>query len=194
MYNHVKTLAEHIKSSIEDAGCEATLLQVPETLPAGVLEKMHAPAKDESIPIATASMLTEYDGILFGIPTRFGMAAAQMKAFMDSTGGLWQSGGLVGKTAGIFFSTGTQNGGQETTAMTWVTQLAHHGMIYVPLGYINPAVFDLSTPHGGSAWGPGTLAGADGSRQPSDLEVGVAKSYGAHFAGITAALKAGRSA
>jgi len=117
MYNHVKTLAEHIKSSIEDAGCEATLLQVPETLPAGVLEKMHAPAKDESIPIATASMLTEYDGILFGIPTRFGMAAAQMKAFMDSTGGLWQSGGLVGKTAGIFFSTGTQNGGQETTGI-----------------------------------------------------------------------------
>ena len=84
---------------------------------AEVLTKMHAPPKDESIPIATAAALEQYDGIIWGIPTRYGMAAAQMKAFMDSTGQLWQAGKLIGKPAGIFFSTGTQNGGQETTGM-----------------------------------------------------------------------------
>jgi len=90
-----------------------TFLRVPETLSDEILGKMHAPPKADDVE-ATADMLTEYDGIMFGLPTRFGMAAGQMKAFMDSTGGLWQKGALVGKPAGVFFSTATQNGGQET--------------------------------------------------------------------------------
>eukprot|EP01083_Nonionella_stella_P090987 254319_1 len=129
-------MAQAIKEGVDSvSGCEGILYQVPETLPSEVLGKMHAPPKDEDVPIITASELENADGIIFGIPTRFGMAASQMKSFMDSTGGLWQGGKLMGKPAGIFVSTGTQGGGQETTAMTWVTQLAHHGMIYVPTGY-----------------------------------------------------------
>ena len=153
---------------------------------------MHAPPKDSSIPIATAATLVDYDGILFGIPTRYGMAAAQMKAFMDTTGGLWAGGKLVGKPAGVFFSTATQAGGQETTALTWVTQLTHHGMIFVPLGYTNPALFNMDEVHGGSPYGPGTIAGPDGSRQPSQLELGVAKGYGSYFTGVARALHIGR--
>ena len=108
--------------------------QVAETLPAEVLTKMHAPPKDANVPVITdPTELEAYDGIIFGTGTRFGMIPAQLKAFFDSTGGVWQKGGYIGKTAGLFFSTGTQGGGQETTALTFVTQLTHHGMIFVPL-------------------------------------------------------------
>jgi len=125
---------------------------------------------------------------MFGIPTRFGMASAQIKAFMDSTGGLWQQGSLVGKAAGTFFSTGTQNGGQETTALTFVTQLVHHGMVYVPMGYSTPLLFDLKEIHGGSPYGSGTIAGPDGSRMPSEHEKQVAVHHGEHFGKIVAKL------
>jgi len=141
---------------------------------------MGAPPKADDEE-ATAEKLTEFDGIMFGVPTRFGMAAAQMKAFMDTTGGLWAKAGLLGKPATIFFSTAIQNGGQETTALTFVTQLAHHGMIFVPMGPSTPDLFDLSEVHGGSAYGCGTIAGPDGSRQPSDLEKRVATHHGKYF-------------
>ena len=127
---------------------------------------------------------------MFGIPTRFGMAPAQMKALMDSTGGLWQQGALVGKPAGTFFSTGTQNGGQETTALTFVTQFVHHGMIYVPMGYSTPLLFDLKEVHGGSPYGSGTIAGPDGSRMPSEHEKKVAVHHGEHFGKIVTKLSA----
>ena len=111
--------------------------------------------------------LPNYDGFMFGMPTRFGMMAGQMKTFFDSTGQLWASGALAGKLAATFVSTGTQQGGQETTHFTAVTQLVHHGMAYVPLGYQagGEGQFDLSEIHGGSPWGASTLAGGDGSRQ-----------------------------
>lgn len=144
---------------------------------------MGAPKKPDD-PIATPEVLKEADGVLFGIPTRFGMAAAQMKAFMDSTGGLWMSGGLVGKPAGVFFSTGTAGGGQETTALTFLTQLSHHGMIYVPIGYSSQLLMNMDEVHGGSAYGAGTLAGTDGSRTPSKLELDVAEHQGGYFAGV----------
>ena len=140
--------------------------------------------------VATAELLKAYDGIMFGIPTRFGMAPAQMKALMDSTGGLWQQGALVGKPAGTFFSTGTQNGGQETTALTFVTQFVHHGMIYVPMGYSTPLLFDLKEVHGGSPYGSGTIAGPDGSRMPSEHEKKVAVHHGEHFGKIVTKLSA----
>lgn len=184
LYGHVTTLAKEIVTGVEAAGATATLLQVPETLSSTVLEKMKAPPRDTTILDVSAEDLLEYDGILFGVPTRFGMAASQMKAFLDSTGGIWAKGGLAKKTAGVFFSTGTQGGGQETTALTFLTQFTHHGMIYVPMGYSNPKLGDMTEIHGGSPYGPGTFAG-DGSRQVTDLEKDLARSYGEHFGNIT---------
>eukprot|EP01138_Halocafeteria_seosinensis_P004430 gb/GECG01004531.1/.p1 GENE.gb/GECG01004531.1/~~gb/GECG01004531.1/.p1 ORF type:complete len:207 (+),score=31.64 gb/GECG01004531.1/:1-621(+) len=192
MYGHVRTMAQEVKKGLESKGATVDLKQVPETLPEEVLTKMHAPAKSDD-PVATAKDLTEYDGVLFGIPTRFGMMAAQMKAFFDSTGSLWQQGALVGKPAGVFFCTGTQGGGQETTALTTLTQLTHHGMIYVPMGYINPVMFDNSEVRGGSAYGPGSFAGADGARQPSESELTLCRDYGGHFATVAGNLKKGRA-
>ena len=103
-------------------------------------------------------------------------------------GSISTQGALVGKPAGVFFSTGTQNGGQETTALTFVTQLAHHGMVFVPLGYSTPKLFDMDAPHGGSPYGAGTLPGPDGSRQPSALEKDIAEAHGKHFGTIAAKL------
>ncbi len=151
---------------------------------------------NEGIPVVDRETFhMKADGFIFGLPTRFGMMAAQMKSFFDSTGSQWQSGGLVGKPAGTFFSTATQNGGQETTALTAVTQFTHHGMLYVPAGYIFPSLqFDNSTPHGGSPYGVGTLAGPTGASQPTEAELAFGEAYGAHFAKITIALAVGRAA
>ncbi|KAF2575113.1 hypothetical protein F2Q70_00004958 [Brassica cretica] len=135
MYGHVEKLAEGIrKGAASVEGVEAKLWQVPETLPEEALLKMSAPPKSGS-PIITPNDLTEADGFVLGFPTRFGMMAAQFKAFLDATGGLWRTQALAGKPAGIFYSTGSQGGGQETTALTAITQLVHHGMIFVPIGY-----------------------------------------------------------
>ena len=147
---------------------------------------MSAADKPSDVMVLDRSFLNtlpQYDGLMFGMPTRFGMMAAQMKAFFDGTGGLWQSGALAGKLAATFVSTGTQQGGQETTHFTAVTQLVHHGMAYVPLGYQagGEGQFDVSQIHGASPWGASTLAGADGSRQPSQLELKCALKHGEVF-------------
>lgn len=190
-YTHMHQLAHAIKKGAEAYGADVSVYQVPETLPTAVLQKMHAPEKS-SDPVIAPAQLAEADGVIFGFPTRFGMSAAQMKGLLDSTGQLWAKGALLGKTASTFFGTATQAGGQETTAMTFVTQLTHHGMLFVPIGYSNPALFSEEL-HGGSPWGAGTLAAGDGSRQPSELEIGVAEHQGKHFAEVTTALKAGRA-
>jgi len=190
MYGHVATMAEAIKKGVESTdGAECTIFQVPETLSDEVLAKMGAPAKPD-YPVMTADKMEEFDGFLFGLSGRYGMMPAQVKTFMDSTGSLWQSGKLVGKTGGCFFSTGTQGGGQETIGLTTVTFFAHHGMVFVPLGYADPKVFSHDEPHGASPYGSGTFAGSDGSRQPSELEKSVGESHGKHFATITAKLAA----
>lgn len=188
-YGHIRQMAEKMKEGVDAVeGVEATIYQVPDILPAEVLEKMHAPPKADH-PIIKAADLTNFDGFLFGFPTRFGMMAASMKAFFDTTGGLWQSGGLVGKPAGLFTSSGTQGGGIETTALTAVTQLTHHGMIFVPTGYaFGSALFSNDEVRGGTAYGASTLAGADGSRQPSKLELDFAEFQGKYFAGVAAKL------
>ena len=185
-YGHIRALAEQIKTGVESTGVNVDLFQVPETLSPEVLKAMSAPEKPADVMLLDRSFLQqlpEYDGLMFGMPTRFGMMPAQMKAFFDGTGSLWQSGGLVGKLAGTFVSTGTQQGGQETTHFTTLTQLVHHGMAYVPLGYQagTDGQFDLSEIHGASPWGASTLAGADGSRQPSQLELKVAGKHGEVF-------------
>ncbi|KAL6615099.1 hypothetical protein ACP70R_037369 [Stipagrostis hirtigluma subsp. patula] len=191
-WGHVATLAEEIKKGADSVqGVEATIWQVPETLPEEVLGKMHAAPKREDHPVITARQLAEADGVLLGFPTRFGMMAAQMKAFLDSTGGLWQEQALAGKPAGFFFATGTQGGGQETTALTAVTQLAHHGMVFVPVGYtLGAGMFGMDEVKGGSPYGAGTFAGADGGRAPSEAELELAAHQGKYFAAIAKKLKA----
>ncbi|KAF5316699.1 hypothetical protein D9619_006804 [Psilocybe cf. subviscida] len=181
-YGHIAKLAESVKAGIEEKGGKATIYQVPETLSEEILTLIHAPAKPD-YPIATPTTLTEYDGILFGIPTRYGSMPAQFKSFWDATGALWASGALAGKYAGIFVSTATLGGGQETTAFTSITTFAHHGMIYVPLGYSQAGAQLSNTDevHGGSPWGAGTVASSSGARQPSALELEVAKIQGSSF-------------
>lgn len=186
MYGHIGKLASAIKAGTSRVpGVETQLFQVQETLPAELLTKMHAAPKVADHPIATPDTLKEADGILLGLPTRFGMLPSQVKGLFDACGGLWASGGLIGKPCGIFFSTGTLGGGQETTAMTTTPFLVHHGMTFVPLGYRTPLLGNLDEIHGGSPWGAGTLAGHDGSRQPSELELEIARVQGESFAEIT---------
>ncbi|KAH6792835.1 Quinone reductase family protein [Perilla frutescens var. hirtella] len=189
-YGHVEKLAEEIKKGAESVeGVEAKLWQVPETLSGDILGKMGAPPKND-VAVITPDELPEADGIVFGFPTRFGMMAAQFKAFFDATGGLWRTQALAGKPAGLFYSTGSQGGGQETTALTAITQLTHHGMIYVPIGYtFGAGMFEMENIKGGSPYGSGTFAG-DGSRQPSEIELGQAFHQGKYIASITKKLKA----
>ncbi|KAJ4796710.1 NAD(P)H dehydrogenase (quinone) [Rhynchospora pubera] len=185
MYGHVESLAKRMKKGVDGIdGVEAVLYRVAETLPQEVLDKMHAPPKDESIPILTAAELEKADGLLFGFPTRYGAMAAQMKAFFDSTGQLWQEQKLAGKPAGFFVSTGTQGGGQETTAWTAITQLAHHGMLFVPIGYtFGAGMFSMDEVKGGSPYGAGVYAG-DGSREASEAELSLAEHQGKYMASI----------
>ncbi|KAB2637499.1 minor allergen Alt a 7-like [Pyrus ussuriensis x Pyrus communis] len=188
-YGHVAKLAQEILKGAQSVeGVEAKLWQVPETLPAEILAKMGAPPKSE-VPVISPEQLAEADGIIFGFPTRFGMMAAQFKAFFDATGGLWHKGALAGKPAGLFYCTGSQGGGQETTPLTAITQFTHHGMIFVPIGYTAGAgMFEMEQVKGGSPYGAGTFAG-DGTRQPSDLELEIACHQGKYFAGIAKKLK-----
>lgn len=181
-WGHVRKMAVAVQQGIKAAGGSADLYQVPETLPSEVLEKMHAPPKADD-PVISGDKLTEYDAFLFGVPTRYGNFPAQWKAFWDSTGGLWAKGAFHGKYAGVFVSTGTPGGGQEATAMSTLSTLTHHGMVYVPLGYKNagPLLTNLEEVHGGSPWGAGTFAGPTGARQPTKLELDVAEAQGKGF-------------
>jgi len=195
LYGHILRMAREIVKGVEEAGGEAVLFQVPETLSKEVQTLMHAPPKDESIPvIEDPAQLVPFDGILFGCGTRYGQFAAQMKAFFDRSGQVWMSGGWAGKPVGVFFSTATQGGGQETTAFTALTHFAHHAMVYVPIGYTDGRLNNNDEVHGGSAYGSGTIAGGDGKRQPSELELGVAMHQGRYFTKIAAALKVGKAA
>ncbi|KAI9770242.1 MAG: Minor allergen Alt a 7 [Geoglossum simile] len=182
LYGHIDKLAEQVKIGIEESGGTANRFQVQETLPEEILKKMGAPPKGQH-PIIGPDELSTYDAFLFGIPTRYGNMPAQWKAFWDATGALWASGKLWGKYAGVFVSTGTPGGGQESTVIATLSTLAHHGIIYVPLGYktVFPALANLEEVRGGSPWGAGTFAGPDGSRQPTTLELELAKSHGKAF-------------
>lgn len=185
MYGHVEGLARRMKRGVDSVdGVEAVLFRVPETLSKEVLEHMKVPPRDETIREISAEELVEADGVLFGFPTRYGCMAAQMKAFFDSTGQLWQNRKLVGKPAGFFVSTGTQGGGQETTAWTAITQLAHHGMLFVPIGYtFGAGMFKMDSIRGGSPYGAGVFAG-DGTREPSETELALAEHQGKYMAAV----------
>ncbi|GAB4859963.1 hypothetical protein Ancab_011442 [Ancistrocladus abbreviatus] len=186
LYGHVEKMAREIQRGANSVqGVEATLWQVPETLPELVLGKMKAPPKANDVAEIRPEQLLNADGFLFGFPSRFGMMPAQCKAFFDATGEIAASQALAGKPAGIFWSTGFHGGGQELTALTAITQLAHHGMLYVPLGYtFGEGMFEMGEVKGGSSYGAGTFAG-DGSRQPTKLELQQAFHQGKYVAEIT---------
>ncbi|XP_015069361.1 probable NAD(P)H dehydrogenase (quinone) FQR1-like 2 [Solanum pennellii] len=184
MYGHVESLARRIKKGIETVeGVEGILYRAPETISEDVLLKIQAPLKDDTIPvISSPEDLVDADGFLFGFPTRFGCMAGQMKALFDSTGNLWKEQKLAGKPAGFFVSSGSQGGGQETTAWTAITQLAHHGMLFVPIGYtFGAGMFDMDTVRGGSPYGAGVFAG-DGSREATEGELALAEYQGKYMA------------
>ncbi|KMZ66714.1 NAD(P)H dehydrogenase (quinone) [Zostera marina] len=187
MYGHVEGLARRMKVGVDGVdGVEGVLFRVPETVPLEVLEQMKSvPRKEhDNITVITPEMLAEADGFLFGFPTRYGCMAAQMKAFFDSTGFLWREQTLAGKPAGFFVSTGTQGGGQETTAWTAITQLVHHGMLFVPIGYtFGAGMFKMEEIRGGSPYGAGVYAG-DGTRLPSEMELAIAEYQGKYMAGV----------
>ncbi|RYR46994.1 hypothetical protein Ahy_A07g032889 [Arachis hypogaea] len=159
MYGHVDTMArEVLKGAAAVEGVEATLWRVPETLSDRILEKLKAPPRPDDVTDIKPEQLLEADGFIFGFPSRFGMMPSQLKAFFDATSELWASQALAGKPAGIFWSTGFHGGGQELSALTAITQLAHHGMLFVPLGYtFGSGMFEMDEVKGGSAYGAGTF-------------------------------------
>ncbi|MCB1674986.1 MAG: NAD(P)H:quinone oxidoreductase [Halioglobus sp.] len=188
MYGHVETLAHAVAEGARGvAGVDVTVKRVPETMDVETFQAAGGKV-DQDAPVAAPSELAEYDAIIVGTPTRFGNMSGQMRTFFDQTGGLWSSGGLAGKVASVFTSTGTGGGQEMTITSTWTT-LAHHGMIIVPIGYTTPALFDVSQVGGGTPYGASTIAGGDGSRQPDERELGIARHQGEHVAQIAARLK-----
>ncbi len=188
MYGHIETMADAIAEGARSvAGTEVTIKRVPELMPEDVAKKYGAKL-NQAAPTASPSELPEYDAIIFGTPTRFGNMAAQMRNFLDQTGGLWVKGALVGKVGSVFTSTGT-GGGNESTILTFIPTLLHHGMVYVGLPYACPELTDISELKGGSPYGAATIAGPDGSRQPSTKELAMARFQGKHVATLTAKLK-----
>ena len=180
MYGHIETMAHAIAEGANKVdGVEVVIKRVPETMNAEAFLK--AGGKTQNAPQATPQELADYDAIIFGTATRFGNMSAQMRNFLDQTGSLWAKGALVGKVASVFTSTGTGGGQEMTITSTWTT-LAHHGMIIVPIGYSTPELFDISEVRGGTPYGASTLAGGDGSRQPSERELAIAKHQGQHVA------------
>jgi NAD(P)H dehydrogenase (quinone) len=182
-------MAEEIAVGVcEVSDVVATLYQVPELVPAEALAKSGAAvakAKMSGVPEASNNILAESDGIIFGTPTRFGNMAAQMRNFLDRTTPLWLQGALIGKIGSVFVSTGTQHGGQETTITSFHTTLLHHGMIIVGVPYSEQGLVNMNEITGGSPYGATTLAGSDGSRQPSENELRIARFQGKHVAEIT---------
>jgi NAD(P)H dehydrogenase (quinone) len=179
-----KAVAEGAQSV---AGTEVVVKRVPETMPLDVAQKAHVKL-DQEAPIATVDELPEYDAIIFGTPTRFGMMSSQMRSFLDQTGGLWFKGALIGKVGSVFVSSATQHGGQESTILSFHTTLLHQGMVVVGLPYSFQGQTNNAEVTGGSPYGASTIANGDGSRQPSENELAGARFQGAHVAGIAAKL------
>lgn len=186
-WGHVEQLAHAAAEGAREAGAEVHVKRVPELVPEEVARQSHYKL-DQSAPIASPDELADYDAIIFGTPTRYGNMAAQMKQFIDQTGALWAKGALVGKVGSVFTSTATQHGGQETTITSFHTVLLHHGMVIVGLPYAFQGMSDVGTVSGGTPYGASTIAGGDGSRQPSAVERDGAKFQGKHVAGIAAKL------
>lgn len=192
MYGHVHQMAEAVAAGVrEEAGAEAVLRRVPETLPVEVLAKMGAIEAQKAfahIPVCTVEELTSADAIIFGTPTRFGNMCGQMRQFLDATGQLWAQGALVGKVGSVFASTATQHGGQESTLLSFHTTLLHHGMLIAGLPYTFQGQSSIEEMTGGAPYGATTIAGGQGQRQPSENELTGARFQGKYVASIAVKL------
>jgi NAD(P)H:quinone oxidoreductase type IV len=188
MYGHIYKMAVAVaEGAREIEGAEVSLYQVPELVPEEALERTGAKAaRDEfaHVPVAVPGQMLEADAIIFGTPTRFGNMCAQMRNFLDQTGQMWAKGALVGKVGSVFTSTASQHGGQETTITSFHSTLLHHGMIIVGVPYSEQGLLTMTEITGGSPYGASTLAGADGSRQPTENELAIARFQGSHVAEI----------
>ena len=188
MYGHIETMAQAVAEGARQVeGVEVTVKRVAETIPEDRARAAGAKL-EQGAPVATPTELAEYDAIIFGTPTRFGNMAGQMRNFLDQTGGLWAQGALIGKVGSVFTSTGT-GGGAESTILTFWPTLAHHGMVIVGLPYSAQPLSDVSEVRGGSPYGAATIAGGDGSRQPSAKELELARFQGEHVAKVAVRLQ-----
>ena len=191
-YGHVETMAEAVtEGAREVAGSTVSLKRVPELVPEEVARKSGMKLEQKA-PLATPQELADYDAIIFGTPTRFGNMAAQMRNFLDQTGSHWMTGALIGKVGSVFASTASQHGGQETTIISFHTTLLHHGMIIVGVPYAEPRLVQMGEISGGTPYGATTMAGTDGKRLPSEIELGIARYQGRHVVDIARRLAAGR--
>ncbi len=184
-YGHIERMAEAVAEGARSAGADVTIKRVPELVPESVARSSGFKL-DQKAPLATVDELPEYDAVIFGTPTRFGNMAAQMRNFLDQAGGLWAKGALIGKVASVFTSTATQHGGQESTILTFWPTLAHLGMIIVGVPYSATGLVNMKEITSGSPYGAGTLANSDGSRQPSENELELARFQGRHVSMIAA--------
>jgi NAD(P)H dehydrogenase (quinone) len=182
-YGHTDRMASAVAQGASREQAGVTIKRVPELMSDDVARAAGAKL-DQAAPIAQPQELADYDAIIFGTPTRFGNMAAQMRNFLDQTGPLWAKGALVGKIGSVFVSTATQHGGHESTILSFHSTLLHHGMIVVGVPYACPELTNMVEITGGSPYGAGTLAGTDGSRQPSANELAIADFQGAHVAKI----------
>lgn len=189
-YGHIYQMAKAVAEGAQQIdGMEVTLKRVPETLSPEIIAMMGATEAQKAfadVPIATVDELPDYDAIIFGSPTRFGNMTAQMKAFLDATGGIWAKGSLIGKIGSVFTSSATQHGGQESTILSFHTVLLHHGMLIAGLPYSFVGQTTISEMSGCSPYGASTIAAGDGSRMPSENELNGARFQGKHVAGLVA--------
>lgn len=186
-WGHIEQMAYAAAEGAREAGAEVAVKRVPELVPSHIAERAHYKL-DQPASIATVEELPEYDAIIFGTPTRFGNMTAQMKNFLDQTGALWAQGKLVGKVGSVFTASATQHGGQESTLLTFHPVLLHHGMVVVGLPYAFAGQMGVTEVMGNSPYGASTIAGGDGSRQPSEVELAGARYQGRHVAEIATKL------
>jgi NAD(P)H dehydrogenase (quinone) len=186
-WGHTEVMARAVVDGARNAGAEVTLKRVPETLSPVAMQQAGI-RQDGAVPVASVDELHTYDGIVFGTPTRFGNMCGQMRSFLDQTGELWSKGALIGKVGSVFTSSGTQHGGQESTILSFVPTLLHHGMVVVGLPYSFTGQMGTDAVHGGSPYGAATLAGADGGRKPLAVELDAARFQGRHVAEIATRL------
>jgi NAD(P)H dehydrogenase (quinone) len=189
-YGHIERMAEAVAEGARAVkGAEVTIRRVPELVPEEAARRGHMKL-DQKAPIASVEALPNYDAIIFGTPTRFGNMAAQMRNFLDKTGGLWSTGALIGKVGSVFASSATQHGGQETTITSFHTTLFHLGFVVVGVPYSCQGLVNMDEISGGTPYGATTLAKGDGSRQPSENELAIARFQGEHVARIASKLAA----
>ncbi len=186
-YGHIEAMANAVAEGARSAGATVDVKRVPETVPPDLAKASYFKL-DQAAPVATVDALADYDAIIVGTPTRFGRMASQMAAFLDQCGGLWMRGALNGKVGGAFTSTASQHGGQETTLFSIITNLLHFGMTVVGLPYSYQGQLSIEEVAGCSPYGATTIAGGNGQRQPSAIEIDGARFQGKLIAQTAAKL------